>query len=102
MGLCINVATTYNVKTSPVFLNVLNERKDLIYINKVLNFLQVLGSCKSYWQDREEDIPRIVEVDKSDILDYLDENPDSIYKETLEYILQISDKNNDFIHLEIS
>ena len=103
MGLCINIATTYNVKTSPVFLNVLNERKDLLYIDKILNFLQVLGSCKSYWQDREEDvIPRVVEVDKSDILDYLNENSDSIYKETLKYILQISDKNNDFIHLEIS
>ena len=103
MGLCINAATIYHVETSPIFLNVLNERKDLIYMDKVLNFLQVLGSCKSYWQDREYDvIPRVVEVDKSDILDYLDKNPNSVYKETLEYILQISDKNNDFIHLEIS
>lgn len=103
MGLCINAATVYNVETSSVYLNdVPDEANGDTYIDKILDFLRLLRTFDSYWQDREEDIPRVVEVDKSDILDYLDENPDSVYKETLEYILQISDKNNDFIHLEIS
>lgn len=103
MGLCINTAIRYDVETSPVYLNdIPNEASGNTYIDKILDFLRLLKTFKSYWQDREEDIPRVVEVDKSDILDYLDENSDSVYKETLEYILQISDKNNDFIHLEIS
>ena len=102
MGLCINTAIRYDVETSPVYLNdVPNGASGDTYIDKILDFLKLLRTFDSYWQDGEEDIPRVVEVDKLDILDYLDENPDSVYKETLEYILQISDKNNDFIHLEI-
>ena len=102
MGLCINAAIVYHVKTSPVYLNDIPGDNRTTYSEGILNFLNLLRTFKSYWQDREEDIPRVVEVDKSDILDYIDENPDSVYKETLEYILQISDENNDFIHLEIS
>ena len=103
MGLCINTAIRYDVETSPVYLNdVPNEASGDTYIDKILDFLRLLRTFDSYWQDREDDIPRVVEVNKSDILDYLDKNSDSVYKETLEYILQISDENNDFIHLEIS
>ena len=103
MGLCINAAIKYDVETSPVYLNdVPDGANGGTYIGKILDFLRLLRTFKSYWQDREEDIPRVIEVDKSDILDYIDENHDSVYKETLEYILQISDENNDFIHLEIS
>ena len=103
MGLCINTAIRYDVETSPVYLNdVPNEASVDTYIDKILDFLRLLRTFDSYWQDREDDIPRVVEVNKSDILDYLDENPNSVYKETLKYILQISDENNDFIHLEIS
>lgn len=99
MGLCINVATKYVVKTKAIHLN---DAEEPLWIDKINNFIDFLRKWDTYWSNAEDDIPYIIEIDKSEIIEYLDcDDVNLPYRETLAEILEISDQHNDFIHLEI-